>query len=234
MAEDDLDMASIPTDTTPYLPATLENGDSQSASELAEKAKSEAGEAGEAGDEEEKTPAKPSPRVKAKTPSKAKPSKTLLQFSKKKRKHLNSEGSDHDLDATPPPSPPDEESGVEKRRSGRNTGIKRKKYVDDVQMTFSDHEDMKDLPKDVSGVASQAMLNDLLGPITNPNAENAEAEGDLAVPSGQAGPNYAFIDPTAEDTMIVQYILTSRTGSRELEDSEVSLDGRYLEHLLQL
>ena len=212
----------IPQDTSAYLPATLENGDSQASTELAEQAKAE-------GEEEEKaeaTPAKPQPRVKSKTPSRAKPSKTLLQFSKKKRKRENSEGSDIDMDATPPPSPTEEESGIEKRRSGRNASTKRKKYVDDVQMTFSDEDGIKGLPKDVSGVASAAMLDDLLGPIKEPEKGDGEkgaqqAESEVAPSSTQAGPNYAFIDPTAEDTMIVQYILTSRMGTRELEDSEV-------------
>ena len=216
MAEDDLDAVVIPVDSAAYLPATLENGDSQASTDLAEQAKAE-------GAEEEAANSKPQLRVKSKTPQRAKPSKTLLQFAKKKRKRSNSEGSDIDMDATPPPSPTEEESGIEKRRSGRNTGTKRKKYVDDVQMTFTE-EEMKRM-KDDTGAASAAMLEDILGPIKDPEAKPAEnslpADGEL-VSSTQAGPNYAFIDPTAEDTMIVQYILTARTGTRELEDSEVS------------
>ena len=217
MAEDDLDAVVIPVDNTAYLPATLENGDSQASTDLAEQAKAEEA-------EEEAANAKPQLRVKSKTPQRAKPSKTtLLQFAKKKRKRSNSEGSDIDMDATPPPSPTEEECGIEKRRSGRNTGTKRKKYVDDVQMTFTE-EELKRM-KDDSGAASAAMLEDILGPIKPTDAEAAEnslpADGDL-VSSTQAGPNYAFIDPTAEDTMIVQYILTARTGTRELEESEVS------------
>merc|ERR1719509_387115 len=199
--------------TTP--PTSLENGDSQASTDLAEQAKAEEA-------EEEAANAKPQLRVKSKTPQRAKPSKTtLLQFAKKKRKRSNSEGSDIDMDATPPPSPTEEECGIEKRRSGRNTGTKRKKYVDDVQMTFTE-EELKRM-KDDSGAASAAMLEDILGPIKPTDAEAAEnslpADGDL-VSSTQAGPNYAFIDPTAEDTMIVQYILTARTGTRELEESE--------------
>merc|ERR1711976_671342 len=89
--------------------------------------------------EETKTP-KPILKIKSKTPAKAKPSKTLLQFTKKKRKRSDSEGSDADLDRTPPPSPPEEETGIEKRRSGRNKNTKRRKYVDDVQYNFSDEE----------------------------------------------------------------------------------------------
>merc|ERR1712226_1200854 len=227
MAEDDLENVVIPQDTAAFLPTTLENGDSQTVTpstapeELAVQAKTEAEKAeNEEKKEEMESPAKPQPRVKSKTPQRAKPSKTLLQFSKKKRKRSNSEGSGADMDATPPPSPPDESSGIEKRRSGRNTGTKRKKYIDDVQMTFSD-EDIKGLPTDVSGVASAAMLEDLLGPVKEPvdvSADNSLLlDGDV-VSSGQSGPNYAFIDPTAEDTMIVQYILTSRMGTRELED----------------
>merc|ERR1712038_1544451 len=136
-----------------------------------------------------------------------------------------SEGSDIDMDATPPPSPTEEESGIEKRRSGRNASSKRKKYVDDVQMTFSDEDGIKGLPKEVSGVASAAMLDDLLGPIkdhekTDGEKNSQQADSEVVASSTQSGPNYAFIDPTAEDTMIVQYILTSRMGSRELEDSE--------------
>jgi chromodomain-helicase-DNA-binding protein 7 len=214
MAEDDLDLLSVPSDTqipaSSFLPTTLENGDSLGSVEPSEPLP----------EGEEETPSKPQPRVKSKTPSRVKPNKTLLQFSKKKRKRSNSEGSENDMDATPPPSPTEEESGIEKRRSGRNTGTKRKKYVDDVQMAFSDEDK---LPKDISGVASAAMLEDILGPIKDPENPSGEIpNGDEVVQTGQAGPNYAFIDPTAEDTMIVQYILTSRTGTRELEDSEVS------------
>merc|ERR1712113_1127531 len=36
----------------------------------------------------------------------------------------------------------------------------------------------------------------------------------------QSGPNYAYVDPTAEDTMVVQLILASRMGTRELESYE--------------
>merc|ERR1711981_1047225 len=45
-------------------------------------------------------------------------------------------------------------------------------------------------------------------------------EGVLDTSTTQSGPNYAFVDVTAEDTMIVQYILSSRMGTRELEDDE--------------
>ena len=174
--------------------------------------------------EEAKTP-KPILKLKSKTPAKAKPSKTLLQFAKKKRKRSNSEGSDADMDKTPPPSPPDEESGIEKRRSGRNT--KRKKYIDDVEYNFSD-EDLKGLNKADKAAASSAAIDDILGPLKDGSLGDAGSNENSLLPDGDpynptAGPNYAFIDPTAEDTMIVQYILTSRVGVRELEDSEVRI-----------
>ena len=151
-------------------------------------------------------------KLKAKTPSKMKPSKTLLQFSKKKRKRSDSEGSDADMDRTPPPSPPEEESGIEKRRSGRNT--KRKKYVDDVQYNFSD-EEVKDLNKEDQNAAGSGAIDDILGP-----DGTLESNENSLGPDEGAGPNYAFIDPTAEDTMIVQFLLASRIGTREVEEEE--------------
>jgi hypothetical protein len=47
-----------------------------------------------------------------------------------------------------------------------------------------------------------------------PNSEDVSAE------VTQSGPNYAYVDPTAEDTMVVQLILASRMGTRELESDE--------------
>merc|ERR1712066_318938 len=46
-------------------------------------------------------------------------------------------------------------------------------------------------------------------------------EGALDTSTTQSGPNYAFVDVTAEDTMIVQFLLSSRMGTRELEDDEL-------------
>ena len=54
------------------------------------------------------------------------PCRTLLQFTKKKRKRYDS-GSDDgfDRDATPPSSPKEDDPSIEKRRSGRNTQRKK-------------------------------------------------------------------------------------------------------------
>merc|ERR1712083_37105 len=47
-----------------------------------------------------------------------------------------------------------------------------------------------------------------------PSSEDVSADVTLS------GPNYAYVDPTAEDTMVVQLILASRMGTRELESDE--------------
>ena len=207
MCEDDLEKVEMPIDS--MFPSAKneasENGDIEDTPDAAPLA-----------DLDEEIQKKPLVRLKAKTPAKAKPSKTLLQFAKKKRKRSDSEGSDADLDRTPPPSPPDEESGIEKRRSGRNT--KRKKYVDDVQYNFSDEEG-KELKEGDKQAASAGAMEDILGPEgAVESTENSLGGADDALAG--SGPNYAFIDPTAEDTMIVQFILASRMGTRELAEEE--------------
>ena len=209
MCEDDLEKVEMPIDSMfpSAKPEATENGEMEESLP----------EAPVPADLDEDIKKKPIVKLKAKTPAKAKPSKTLLQFTKKKRKRSDSEGSDADLDRTPPPSPPEEESGIEKRRSGRNKNTKRKKYVDDVQYNFSD-EETKDMNKDDKDAAGAGAMDDILGPeAVGESAENSLGPDDSMATSG---PNYAFIDPTAEDTMIVQIILASRTGTRELDDDD--------------
>nr|XP_040572938.1 uncharacterized protein LOC121121997 isoform X2 [Lepeophtheirus salmonis] len=167
-------------------------------------------------------------KIKNTTPKKPKPNKTLLQFTKKKRKRTDS-GSDADLDATPPPSPKKVTDSKEKRRSGRNT--QRKKYVDDVDLNLSEDENLlSHLPPDVATQMKRSETKE----ISNNEAESTETHGDTASGSniGEntatggdndpsiSGPNYAFVDTLAEDTMVVQIILASRSGSRELESDE--------------
>merc|ERR1712051_814487 len=53
-----------------------------------------------------------------------------------------------------------------------------------------------------------------MGKAPPPSSEDASAE------VTQSGPNYAYVDPTAEDTMVVQFILATRMGTRELESDE--------------
>merc|ERR1712227_278816 len=71
--------------------------------------------------------------------------------------------------------------------------------------------------KEDKEAAGSAAMDDILGPEGVPESgENSLGPDD--VPG--SGPNYAFIDPTAEDTMIVQIILASRTGTREVAEEQ--------------
>merc|ERR1712203_1168936 len=79
-------------------------------------------------------------------------------------------------------------------------------------------EEVKDLNKDDQNAAASGAIDDILGPDgALESTENSLGADDVGAGSG---PNYAFIDPTAEDTMIVQFILASRKGTREVDDSE--------------
>ena len=51
-------------------------------------------------------------------------------------------------------------------------------------------------------------------------ADTSMNEGDISIAS-QSGPNYAFVDPSSEDTMIVQIVLGCRTATREIDEEEV-------------
>merc|ERR1712223_530180 len=181
------------------------------------------------------------PKVKSNTPKRPKPNKTnLLQFTKKKRKRSDS-GSDADLDFVEREEEEDDDLLSDKRRSGRRAGP-RKKYVDDVQLDLSDDENLlMNLPPEAraaakaareadkaaeaaeaaAAAASSSEAKDDSGTVTPketgedqlkapPNSEDVSAE------VTQSGPNYAYVDPTAEDTMVVQLILASRMGTREL------------------
>merc|ERR1712029_1157396 len=172
----------------------------------------------------------------AATPKKPKPNKTLLQFAKKKRKRSDS-GSDVDMEDSATFAPKVDDS--ERRRSGRQT--QRKKYVDDVDLNLSEDENllMDNLPPDVQAAAAKAADKNEDGngksepaskeaskpnsgtttpkePPTPASTDGKADDNDVS----QSGPNYAYVDPTAEDTMVVQLILASRMGTRELESDE--------------
>ena len=133
----------------------------------------------------------------------------------------------------------------ERRRSGRQT--QRKKYVDDVDLNLSEDENllMDNLPPDVQAAAKAATPGATPGEdggksepaskeaskpnsgTTTPKEPPTPASTDGKIPPdeasnelSQSGPNYAYVDPTAEDTMVVQLILASRMGTRELESDE--------------
>ena len=140
------------------------------------------------------------PKLKNRSPKKKLP-KLALKFNKnKKKRRLGGPGSpDHsDLERTPPPSPDDTETGIQKRRSARNT--KRQKYTDDIELDLSEDDDStkKDLMGGVGGI---------LTPLLDSNGK----------PIGD-GNVLSVVTNINEDTMVVEKILTSRLAQRELED----------------
>ena len=141
------------------------------------------------------------PKLKNRSPKKKLP-KLALKFSKnkKKRRGLGSGGSpDHsDLERTPPPSPDDTETGIQKRRSARNT--KRQKYTDDIELDLSEEDD-------------SSSKKDSLGVLTPLLDSSGKPIGD--------GQVLSVVTNLNEDTMVVEKILTSRMAQRELEDDTI-------------
>ncbi|OWR44909.1 hypothetical protein KGM_214202 [Danaus plexippus plexippus] len=111
----------------------------------------------------------------------------------------DSDGEPDDLISTPPPSPPPEGDDSLKRRSARNT--QRKKYTDDVLLRLSDDEFSMAAPK------LERDLDDLSFDTKDPNR-----------PEGTPKPNYMYVNTTEEDSMIVQHVLASRMGKREMKN----------------
>ncbi len=121
-----------------------------------------------------------------------------MQFAKKKRKREDS-GSDVDLDVTPPPSPKEGDANMEKRRSGRVTATK-KKYVDDVDLNFSDDEIMPNAPPEVVAEGDNATTGSgTATPKNGKGEEVAATPGDMtpmnetSLDASQSGPNYAYV-----------------------------------------
>ncbi|XP_047544601.1 chromodomain-helicase-DNA-binding protein 7 isoform X1 [Vanessa atalanta] len=115
----------------------------------------------------------------------------------------DSDGEPDDLMSTPPPSPPPEGDDSLKRRSARNT--QRKKYTDDVLLRLSDDEFTMATPKQ-----ERELLDDL-----------SLDTKDMNRPELTPKPNYMYVNTTEEDSMIVQHVLASRMGKREIKN-EVS------------
>ncbi|KAM3959073.1 uncharacterized protein ACR2FA_006914 isoform 2-T2 [Aphomia sociella] len=126
---------------------------------------------------------------------------------KKKRGGLipDSDGEPDDMMSTPPPSPPPEGDDSLKRRSARNT--QRKKYTDDVMLRLSDDEFAITAPK--------------IEKDYKPEELNAETKESIR-PEGTPKPNYIYVNTTEEDSMIVQHVLASRMGKRELKNEPSS------------
>lgn len=139
-----------------------------------------------------------------------------LKFAKtKKRKRLGSSDNDQsDLDKTPPPSPDEVESGVQKRRSARNT--KKLKYNDDIELGFSDSDD-------------SAPTNTKSKKVTS-SSTTVTADGILEDTIVNDEPT--VISAPVEDTMVVEKIMATRTGQRELEPEPGEVlppDGTHIE-----
>ncbi|XP_013394879.1 chromodomain-helicase-DNA-binding protein 8 isoform X2 [Lingula anatina] len=147
---------------TPKTPKTPKEPKEPKTPKDSEKAAVEATE-GEAKPEEKKEKKKTPVKAKSSTKKRKMPPATFIAKKKKKRK--SSEGSDVDMEVTPPPSPIIDD--FQKRRSARNT--KRKKYLDDLDLQLSEEDETKEV--DIEGHA------DGLGPATmkteNPAEEDA-------------------------------------------------------------
>lgn len=139
--------------------------------------------------------------------------KFALKFAKtKKRKRLGSSDNEQsDLDKTPPPSPDEVESGVQKRRSARNT--KKLKYNDDIELGFSDSDD-----------ETPTKARKSTGAVADGDGVNLDDSAPVDEPTVFAAP--------VEDTMVVEKIMSSRMGKRELEPEPgetLPLDGTFID-----
>ena len=152
----------------------------------------------------EATPAETKPkRIRVRDSSskgKKKLPKFALKFAKtKKRKRLGSSDNEQsDLDKTPPPSPDEIESGVQKRRSARNT--KKLKYNDDIELGFSESDDDSQIASKKKSTSASTTVD-------------GESMADDSVVAEEPT---VFAAPV-EDTMVVEKIMASRMGKRELE-----------------
>ena len=134
-----------------------------------------------------KTPKVKKPKLKeGKSTKKKLPKIALAKFKAKKKKRLGSSEHNSDIEKTPPPSPDEAESGIQKRRSARVT--KRTKYLDEVDIDLSgDESKMKDENQDPVAIATISV----------------------------------------DDTMVVEKIMLSRSGTRELEPENEEEEARF-------
>merc|ERR1712083_20399 len=190
------------------------------------------------------------PKVKSNTPKKPKPNKTnLLQFAKKKRKRSDS-GSDADLDFIEREEKEDEDlldkrrSGRHSQRKKyvddvqldlsddenllmnlppeARAAAKAAREADRAEAAAKAANAPTPSEKDESskdGIADSGRTTPKDTGLDDPKAPPPNSE-DVSADVTQSGPNYAYVDPTAEDTMVVQFILATRMGTRELESDE--------------
>lgn len=95
----------------------------------------------------------------------------------------------------------------------------RKKYVDEVNLSLSDED-------------ASALLPGESSPIPNP----AEMDYPVDMDTSQSGikPNFVYVNITDEDTMVVQHILSVRTGTREIESSDDEEEDKPKEEKVEL
>ncbi|KAL5021350.1 hypothetical protein ScPMuIL_000505 [Solemya velum] len=157
---------------------------------------SKTGEDGENKEKKEKKEKKPKATKIKFLKKKRKPPATFLKKKKRKRND-DSDVSDGEIKATPPPSPENEdENAIHKRRSGRH--IKRKKYLDDIDLNLSDD----DPDVDVEGAD---------GPIVKPVSDSYTLGAEL----------FVVIDGhVEEEAIVVEKILGSRMRKRDTDEEE--------------
>lgn len=132
-----------------------------------------------------------------------------------------------DMIATPPASPTGEDAEIDssKRRSARNT--QRKKYTDDVMLRFSDEEGglIVSPVKQGTPKASEEIKKEFgedgveIKPAETTDGQSKVEGTEKIIPPEELSnkPNYVYINTSDEDTMIVQFVLASRMGKRELK-----------------
>ncbi|XP_057666138.1 chromodomain-helicase-DNA-binding protein 7 isoform X2 [Diorhabda carinulata] len=125
-----------------------------------------------------------------------------------------SDGENEDMISTPPPSPPDDGESSSKRRSARNT--QRKKYIDDVMLRFSD-DDAPPTPtrsRKPPVPATPPIVTAPPPPVETPPPPLVAEDGNSNT-DAKNQMNYVYVNPTEEDSMVVQYVLSARMTRRK-------------------
>lgn len=140
--------------------------------------------------------------------------------SKRNRKKgpMESDGEGEDFITTPPPSPPEDDNSS-KRRSARNT--QRKKYIDDVMLRFSD-DDAPPTPRSRKPlVPDKPILSMMAQGMPSTSLASHEAEEDVSALGSSTDPgkgmNYVYVNTSDDDSMVVQYVLSSRMSTRDVK-----------------
>lgn len=132
-----------------------------------------------------------------------------------------------DMIATPPASPTGDDAEIDssKRRSARNT--QRKKYTDDVMLRFSDDEGgiivspvKQTATKSTDDVKKEIGEDGVeINPTESTDGQQKVEKTEKIIPPEDVSnkPNYVYINTSDEDTMIVQFVLATRMGKRELK-----------------